>query len=94
MSYSTFINSKIINPSSTIIKEKTDKVDSITLDVPLLTRLLEFSRESVKSDEDLHVILTNLINLKNRGTLTMNDYDNILKKSTNELESIKRLAGI
>lgn len=94
MSYSTFINSKIINPSSTIIKEKTDAVDSITLDVPLLTRLLEFSRESIKSDEDLHVILTNLINLKNRGTLTMNDYDDILKKSTNELESIKRLAGI
>lgn len=94
MTYSTFIHSAIVNPSKPKISEENDPVDIVSLDVPLLTRLLEISRETIKSDEDLHKILTNILAIKNRGTLTMNDYTDIIKQSTDELESIKKLAGI
>lgn len=94
MTYSTFIHSGIVNPSKPNLKEKKDSIDTITMDVPLLTRILELSRENVKNDAQLHDLLTNIISLKNKGTLTMNDYDEIIKQNDNELESIKKLAGI
>jgi hypothetical protein len=55
------------------------------------------AREDLKSDVDLHFILTNILNIKNKGVLTMQDYEDIAKKSESgntELESIKKLAGI
>jgi len=100
MTYSTFLHSSIVNPSKPKLKEnETDKPDVITLDIPLLTRLLELSREDIKSDQELHDLLTNIISFKNTGTLTMDDYDKIIKKDKEdnekvELESILKLAGI
>jgi hypothetical protein len=94
MSYSTFIHSGIVNPKTTTVKEQEDPIDVITLDVPLLTRLLELSREDIKSDAALHDLLTRIIKMKNQGVLTMKDYDKIVKDSEDELNSIKKLAGI
>lgn len=94
MSHSTFIHSGIVNPKTTTVKEQEDSIDVITLDVPLLTRLLELSREDIKSDADLHDLLTRIIKMKNQGVLTMKDYDKIVKDSEDELNSIKKLAGI
>jgi tRNA A58 N-methylase Trm61 len=99
MTYSTFIHSGIVNPAklSISVKESQDSVDTVTLDIPLLTRILELAREDLKSDVDLHFILTNILNIKNKGVLTMQDYEDIAKKSESsntELESIKKLAGI
>ena len=95
MTYSTFIHSGIVNPAklSISVKESQDSVDTVTLDIPLLTRILELAREDVKSDADLHFVITNILAIKNKGVLTMQDYDKILEKP-DQLESIRKLAGL
>lgn len=55
--------------------EEADKKDTIILDIPLLIRVLELAREDIKSDMDLHRVVERLIDIRNRGTLTMDDYD-------------------
>jgi hypothetical protein len=100
MNHSTLIHSSIVNPAKpNLVKEdSTDSVDTVTLDVPLLTRILEVAREDLKSDEDLHNLVEKLVELRNKGPLTMSDYDQIMDKEVNsdraELESILKLAGI
>lgn len=100
MTYSTFIHSSLVNPAKpNLVKEDAaDPVDTVTLDVPLLTRLLELAREDLKSDADLHTVVTKLLDLKNKGVLTMADYDQIAGKKVDgdraELESILKLAGM
>lgn len=64
----------IIEPVNTM-----DKKDTVTLDIPLLIRILELAREDVKSDVELHEIVERLLELKNKETLTMEDYDYIAK---------------
>lgn len=53
---------------------KEDKTDTVTMDVPLLTRVLEMAREDIKSDEELHVVVTKLIEMAKNGTLSMENY--------------------
>jgi len=54
-------------------------VDTVTVDIPLLIRLLEFSREDAKTDMDLHNLADNMINLSPEGnTLTMADYEELI----------------
>ena len=56
-----------------------DKKDTITLDIPLLIRVLELAREDIKSDMDLHRVVERLIDIRNKGVLTMDDYNFIAK---------------
>jgi len=56
-----------------------DKKDTITLDIPLLIRVLELAREDIKTDMDLHRVVERLIDIRNKGTLTMDDYNFIAK---------------
>jgi hypothetical protein len=93
MTYSTLIHSGIVNPPK-MVKEAQDPVDTVTVDVPLLTRLLELAREDIKTDAELHFVLTRILELKNKGVLTMQDYEQITGPKPTELESIKKLAGI
>lgn len=51
-----------------------DKKDTITFDIPLLIRVLELTREHIKTDTNLHKMVEKLINLRKRGVLTMDDY--------------------
>lgn len=61
-------------------KEETNKVDKVTVDVPLLIRLMEFSKEDAVSDMDLHVVAENLTKLSENGdSLTMDDYEAAIK---------------
>jgi len=56
-----------------------DKVDTITMDVPLFIRMLEYSREDAAEDMDLHDVTEKAISLgKERGILQMDDYDEII----------------
>jgi len=55
-----------------------DKKDTVTVDIPLLIRLLELAREDIKNDMDLHKIVTNMLEMKDK-TLTMDHYDKIAK---------------
>jgi hypothetical protein len=71
--------------------------DTITLDVPLFIRLLEYAREDAQTDIDLHNVTENAIGLALSGkVLTMNDY-NMIVSSPEDIEEIKMLqirAGI
>lgn len=83
-----------------------DPIDHVTFDIPLLIRVFELVREDIKTDKDLHDVVERIISLKNRGVLTMDDYDAISSahhgmdsgeqpESPNaELESIRKLAGL
>lgn len=92
MSYSTFIHSGIVNPQKTKVTQ--NSVDVVSMEVPFLIKILESSRKEIKNDIELHEFFTKIINLKHKGLLTMQDYEQIVKKSDDELESIKKLAGI
>jgi hypothetical protein len=66
--------------------EEEDKVDTITMDVPLFIRMLEYSREDAAEDMDLHDITEKAISLnKEKGILSMEDYDTIVG-ATEEIE--------
>jgi hypothetical protein len=59
--------------------KKEDAVDTITMDVPLFIRMLEYSREDASQDMDLHDVTEKAISLgKERGILQMDDYDEIV----------------
>jgi hypothetical protein len=61
----------------------TNPPDIIKLDVPLFIRLLEYAREDVKSDMDLHELTNNIIEMSSEGrVLSMDDYEFVLP--TNE----------
>jgi hypothetical protein len=98
MSYSTFVHSGIVNPSKPNLTKKTsDSMNIIEMDISLLTKILESVKENVQSSEDLDHIVTNIIDLKNKGVLTISDYNQIIsnqKDQNPELVLIKKLAGI
>ena len=51
----------------------------ISLDVPLLIRLLEYARESIEDDVGIHFIAARMIREAEHGKiLTMDDYKNIM----------------
>ena len=56
-----------------------DPTDVVTMDVPLLIRLLEYAREDAKTDMDLHDVTENLIKYsKLHDVLSMEQYDKIV----------------
>jgi hypothetical protein len=58
---------------------KQSKEPEVTMNIPLLIRVLEYVREDVKSDVDLHKIVEKMISLSNKGTLKMDSYNKIIK---------------
>jgi hypothetical protein len=90
-------------------EKSSNPIDTVTLDVPLLIRLLEYAREDAKTDVDLHSVTEKLIAFsKEHATLTMAQYDAIVGgvnhpdpdqvfagDSQNEsVDLLKKLAGI
>lgn len=55
-----------------------DAVDKVTMDIPLLLRVLEFAREDAKEDMDLHDAVERMIVMSKDGPLSMDDYDSIV----------------
>lgn len=91
--YTTQIFKNMMGEKSTAAA---DDVDTVTMDVPLLTRVMELCREDIKADEDLHWVLTALIAAsKDTDVLTMNDYDriNVLEKEDMTTESSASLTA-
>jgi len=72
--------------------------DTITVDVPLFIRLLEYAREDAKTDMDLHNVAENIIDLSEEGqVLSMDDYNAIVGTSEEEIAERRMLqvrAGI
>jgi len=71
--------------------------DTITVDVPLFIRLLEYAREDAQADMDLHNVAENAIGLALSGkTLTMDDYSSIVgsQEDIAEIRAWQVRAGI
>jgi predicted RNA binding protein YcfA (HicA-like mRNA interferase family) len=66
---------------NSIIQEAVDRKDTVTINIPLMIRLLELAREDVKTDMELHHIVERLINIRGRGVLGMDHYNYIAGKS-------------
>jgi hypothetical protein len=61
---------------------KENPIDTASLDIPLLIRIMEFAKEDAQTDMDLHKVAENIIELSKQGkTLTMEDYSNIVSIS-------------
>jgi uncharacterized alkaline shock family protein YloU len=78
-----------VNPSSE------DAIDIVTLDVPLFIRMLEYAKEEAADDMDLHELATKTIALsKQRGILSMEDYDTLIPAMEQVDENLKDEAKI
>ena len=71
--------------------------DTITVDVPLFIRLLEYDREDPQTDMDLHDVTEKIISLSISGKiLSMDDYSTIIGSQENidERRMLQVRAGI
>lgn len=75
------------------MSEAVDRKDTITFDIPLLIRVLEFTREDLKTDINLHKMVERLLNIRGKGTLTMNEYGKIVKEEYAE-EEVEQIVEI
>jgi hypothetical protein len=64
-----------------------DAVDTVTMDIPLLLRVLEFAREEADEDMDLHDLAERLIALSKDGPLSMDDYDSVVSAPVDEVSN-------
>jgi hypothetical protein len=68
--------------------KKEDKIDIVTMDVPLFIRALEYAKEDAQEDMDLHDFAERAIAAtKEQGILQMDDYDMLVgsKEPMNKL---------
>jgi 8-oxo-dGTP pyrophosphatase MutT (NUDIX family) len=65
-----------------------NQMDKNSFNTPLLIRLFELIREEVKSDVALHEIVENIIEIRDKGTLTMSDYDSIVGNVLNSEQKV------
>ena len=74
------------------VKESVDEKDTVTMDIPLLIRVLEYAREDAKTDMDLHKVVENLINMRGEGSLSMAMYDKIvaIKEEIEKLDELSK----
>ena len=68
-------------PSNTIkVGEEVSKTDTLTIDIPMFIRLMEYAREDAKTDMDLHNVTSNLLKIKDK-IISMADYDQVVVSS-------------
>jgi hypothetical protein len=92
LKYKMFVYPEDVKQSMNEAKEE-DKVDTITMDIPLFLRMLEYSKEDASQDMDLHDVTEKAISLgKERGILQMDDYDEIIG-TTEELKEVNLKAS-
>jgi hypothetical protein len=69
----------MLSESPVVANSNDNPVDTVTLDIPLLIRLLEYAKEDAKTDMDLHRVSEKLIQLSKEGNmLSMDQYDEIV----------------
>lgn len=61
------------------VQKRSDKIDTVTFDVPALIRLMEICREDIKSDDALHEFVTKILNRSKEeaGILKIKDIEYI-----------------
>lgn len=67
------------------VREDSNPTDTITMDIPLFIRMMEYSREDAQSDMDLHSATEKITKLSASGQpLTMQHYDEIVGMKTEQ----------
>jgi hypothetical protein len=62
-----------------------DATDTVSMDVPLLLRMMEYAREDAKTDEDLHDVAEKMIELsKHHDYLCMDNYNEIVGSAAHD----------
>jgi len=71
------------------LMEEENPVDTITMDVPLFIRMLEFAREDASTDMDLHDVAEKAVKLSSQGEpLSMVHYDEITAKEAPAVDAM------
>jgi YD repeat-containing protein len=75
-----------------LVGEDTDGgVDTLTMGVPLFIRMLEYAREEARTDADLHHVTKKMLDMG--GTVTMDDYDEIMTSVGGEESEMDEAVG-
>ncbi len=75
------IQSRSSKPDTKPMGESLNPADRVAMDIPLLLRIMEYSKEDAKTDMDLHHVVEKLIELSSSGeTLTMANYNDIIDR--------------
>jgi len=70
---------KISSTENVEMIPEADATDTVSMDIPLLLRMMEYAREDAKTDEDLHDVAEKMIELsKHHDYLCMENYDEIV----------------
>jgi hypothetical protein len=76
-------------------EEEQDVIDTVTLDVPLFIRMLEYAKEDAADDMDLHDLAEKTIALnKQKGILSMEDYDTLIPPTDQIDENVDDMAKV
>jgi len=79
-------------PLKADIHEDDNPEDVVKLDIPLLLRIMEYSKEDAETDMDLHHVVDKLVDLSASGeTLDMNNYNEIMGSVTEADASAEKL---
>ena len=70
-------------------EEMTDKTDTISMDVPLMIRIMEFAREDAKDDMALHSAVERMVEMSKSKSLSMEDYDAIVSDENSDISEAK-----
>jgi hypothetical protein len=90
-----FSLSSIVETINEVNPPSEDVIDTVTLDIPLFIRMLEYAKEDAADDMDLHDVATKTIALsKQRGILSMEDYDTLIPPTDQIDENVDDMAKV
>jgi len=76
---------KVTSTEDVEIIPEADATDTVSMDIPLLLRMMEYAREDAKSDEDLHDVAEKMIELsKHHDYLCMDNYNEIVGSAAHD----------
>ena len=73
------VSAHLADDSDDVKEAEEDVVDTVTMDVPLMIRMMEYAREDAQDDIDLHDVAERMIAMSKDGPLSMDDYDSIVR---------------
>ena len=77
-----------------IAENEEDVVDTVTLDIPLFIRMLEYAKEDAQTDMDLHDVAEKAIALnKSKEMLSMEDYNQLISSETESIDEALDLSS-
>ena len=76
---------KILPQENVEVIPEADATDTVSMDVPLLLRMMEYAREDAKTDLDLHDVAEKMIELsKHHDYLCMDNYNEIVGSAAHD----------